>query len=39
MHQCNEGVVEKHDFRNIQQKILQNSNFAQKQDLNPVPHG
>jgi hypothetical protein len=26
------GVDEKHDFRGIQQKIPQNSNFAQKQD-------
>jgi hypothetical protein len=24
------GVVEKHDFRGIQQKIPQNSDFAQK---------
>jgi hypothetical protein len=33
------GVAEKHDFRGIQRKILQNPDFAQKQDLNPVPHG
>jgi hypothetical protein len=31
-------VVEKHDFRGIQRKILQSSDFAQKQDLNPVLH-
>jgi hypothetical protein len=33
------GVAEKHDFCSIQQKIPQNPDFAQKQDLNPVPHG
>jgi hypothetical protein len=33
------GVAEKHDFRGIQRKIPQNPDFAQKQDLNPVPHG
>jgi hypothetical protein len=32
-------VVKKHDFRNIQQKILQISNFAKKRDLKPLPHG
>jgi hypothetical protein len=32
-------VVKKHDFRGIQQKIPQNSDFAKKQDLNPVPNG
>jgi hypothetical protein len=32
------GVVEKHDFRGIQRKIPHNSDFAQKQDLNPVPN-
>jgi hypothetical protein len=25
---CSDGVVEKHDFRDIQQKILQISDFA-----------
>jgi hypothetical protein len=34
-----EGVVEKHDFRGIQQKIRQNSDFAIKRDSNPLPHG
>jgi hypothetical protein len=34
-----EGVVEKHDFRTIQQKIPQISDFAKKRDLNPLPHG
>jgi hypothetical protein len=33
------GVAEKHDFRGIQQKIPQKSDFSQNQDLNPVPHG
>jgi hypothetical protein len=32
-------VVKKHDFCNIQQKILQNSVFAKKRDLNPVTYG
>jgi hypothetical protein len=32
------GVAEKHDFRGTQRKIPQKSNFAQKQDLNPIPH-
>jgi hypothetical protein len=32
------GVVEKHDFRGIQQKIPQKSDFAQKRDLNPELH-
>jgi hypothetical protein len=33
------GVVQKHNFHGIQQKILQNSDFAKKRDLNPVPNG
>jgi hypothetical protein len=33
------GVVEKHDFCGIQQKIPQTSDFPKKQDLNPLPHG
>jgi hypothetical protein len=33
------GVVKKHDFCDIQQKILQISNFAKKRVLNPLPHG
>jgi hypothetical protein len=33
------GVAEKHDFRDIQQKIPQYSDFAKKRDLNPPPHG
>jgi hypothetical protein len=32
-------VAEKHDFRGIQQKIPQISDFAEKQDSNPPPHG
>jgi beta-galactosidase beta subunit len=32
-------VVEKFNYCNIQQKILQNSNFAKKRDLNTVPNG
>jgi hypothetical protein len=32
-------VAEKHDFRGIQQKIPQVSNFAKKWDSNPPPHG
>jgi hypothetical protein len=32
-------VAEKHDFRGIQQKIPQISNFAEKRDLNPPPNG
>jgi hypothetical protein len=32
-------VAEKHDFRDIQRKIPQISDFAEKQDLNPPPHG
>jgi hypothetical protein len=32
-------VVEKHDFQAIQQKIPQISDFAKKQDSNPLPHG
>jgi hypothetical protein len=34
-----DGVAEKHDFRDIQRKIPQISDFAEKQDLNPPPHG
>jgi hypothetical protein len=30
-------VAEKHDFRGIQRKIPQKSDFALNQDLNPVP--
>jgi hypothetical protein len=33
------GVAEKHDFRDIQRKILQISDFAKKRDSNPQPHG
>jgi hypothetical protein len=33
------GVVEKHNFRNKQQKIMQISNFAKKRDSNPLPQG
>jgi hypothetical protein len=33
------GVVEKHNFCGIQQKVLQNADFAIKQDLYPVPNG
>jgi hypothetical protein len=33
------GVVKKCDFCGIQQKILQNSDFAKKRDLIPVPNG
>jgi hypothetical protein len=33
------GVAEKHNFCNIQQKILQISDFAKNRDLNPPPHG
>jgi hypothetical protein len=32
-------MAEKHNFRGIQQKILQVSDFAKKRDLNPPPHG
>jgi hypothetical protein len=32
-------VVKKHDFCSIQRKIPQNSDFAKKRDLNPVPNG
>jgi hypothetical protein len=32
------GVAEKHDFRGIQRKIPQVSDFAKKQDSNPPPH-
>jgi hypothetical protein len=33
------GVAEKHNFCAIQRKIPQISNFAQKRDSNPPPHG
>jgi hypothetical protein len=33
------GVAEKHDFRGIQRKIPQISNFAKNWDLNPPSHG
>jgi hypothetical protein len=33
------GVAEKHNFRGIQQKIPQVSDFAKKWDSNPPPHG
>jgi hypothetical protein len=32
-------LAEKRNFCGIQQKIPQKSDFAQKRDLNPVPHG
>jgi hypothetical protein len=32
-------VAEKHDFRGIQRKIPQVSDFVKKRDLNPPPHG
>jgi hypothetical protein len=32
-------VAKKHDFRDIQQKIPQNSDFTKNRDLNPTPHG
>jgi hypothetical protein len=32
------GVTEKHDFRSIQQKIPQESDFANNRDMNPLPH-
>jgi hypothetical protein len=32
-------VAEKHNFRSIQQKIPQKSDFAKKWDSNPLPHG
>jgi hypothetical protein len=32
-------VAEKHDFRGIQRKIPQKSDFALNQDSNPVPSG
>jgi hypothetical protein len=32
-------VAEKHDFRGIQQKIPQFSNFGKNRDSNPLPHG
>jgi hypothetical protein len=35
----NTGVAKKHDFRGIQRKIPHKSDFAQKRDLNPIPHG
>jgi hypothetical protein len=33
------GVVKKHDFCSIQQKIPQISDFPKKRDSNPLPHG
>jgi hypothetical protein len=33
------GVAEKHDFRSIQRKIPQVSDFAKKWDSNPTPWG
>jgi hypothetical protein len=33
------GVAEKHDFRCIQRKIPQNSDFANDRVMNPFPHG
>jgi hypothetical protein len=33
------GVAEKHDFRSIQQKIPQESDFANNRDMNPFPNG
>jgi hypothetical protein len=33
------GVAKKHDFRGIQRKIPQVSDFAKKWDSNPPPHG
>jgi hypothetical protein len=33
------GVVQKHDFCDIQRKIPQISNFAKKRDSNPLHHG
>jgi hypothetical protein len=32
-------VAEKHNFRSIQRKIPQKSDFAKKWDSNPLPHG
>jgi hypothetical protein len=32
-------VAEKHDFRSIQQKIPQKSDFANDRGMNLVPHG
>jgi hypothetical protein len=32
-------VAEKHDFRSIQRKIPQSSDFANYRDMNPLPHG
>jgi hypothetical protein len=32
-------VAEKHDFRGIQRKIPQVSDFAKKRDSNPPPNG
>jgi hypothetical protein len=32
-------VAKKHDFRGIQRKIPQISDFAKNQDLNPPSHG
>jgi hypothetical protein len=33
------GVAEKHNFRGIQRKILQVSDFAKKMGFEPPPHG
>jgi hypothetical protein len=33
------GVAKKHDFRSIQRKIPQVSDFAKKRDSKPPPHG
>jgi hypothetical protein len=33
------GVIKKHNFGDIQQKIPQISDFAKKRDSNPLPHG
>jgi hypothetical protein len=33
------GVAEKHDFRGIQRKIPQVSDFAKKTGFEPPPHG
>jgi hypothetical protein len=33
------GVAKKHDFRGIQRKIPQVSDFAKNRDSNPPPHG
>jgi hypothetical protein len=38
-HSSIHGVAEKHDFRGIQGKIPQISDFAKNRDLNPPSHG